>query len=93
MSQRLYVGNLSYAITEGDLRDAFGEFGCEKVDLMIDRVTGRGRGFAFVEIATPELANRAIETMNGKVVGGRTIRVSTAHAKGARGDRESGQQW
>jgi|SRR5690349_16347994 len=82
MNNRLFVGNLSFNTTEEALRDAFSAFG-EIVDLklVLDRDTGRSRGFAFVELATNESANAAIEKMNGAMVDGRPLRVNIAEAR------------
>jgi cold-inducible RNA-binding protein len=83
MGKRLYVGNLSYSITEADLRDAFAAAGHDvaEVKLVLDRDTGRPRGFAFVEMATDAGALKAIETLNGKDLQGRTIAVSEARER------------
>ncbi|PTX97922.1 RNA-binding protein [Opitutus sp. ER46] len=82
MSTKLYVGNLSFRIAEGELHDAFGQFGnVTEVYLATDRVTGRPRGFAFVTFATPEEAKLATEKMNGAELDGRAISVSEAKAR------------
>jgi len=83
MGRRLYVGNLSYTVTDNDLRDAFSADGHEVTDVKIvmDRDAGRPRGFAFVEMATDEGAARAIEAMNGKELLGRTLSVSEARER------------
>ncbi|MGD9404573.1 MAG: RNA-binding protein [Anaerolineae bacterium] len=79
MTQKLYVGNLSYNTTESKLRDMFGEFGeIESVKVITDRDTGRPKGFAFVEMASDEAAQKAISELNGKVVDEREIRVDKA---------------
>ena len=79
MTQKLYVGNLSYSTTESKLRDLFGEFGeIESVKVITDRDTGRPKGFAFVEMASNEAAQNAISELNGKVVDEREIRVDKA---------------
>ena len=79
MTQKLYVGNLSYNTTESKLRDLFGEFGeIESVNMITDRETGRPKGFAFVEMASNEAAQKAISELNGKVVDDREIRVDKA---------------
>lgn len=86
MGRRLFVGNLSFSTTEEVLKDAFAEFGeIVEAKLMIERETGRSRGFAFVEMATEEAAGRAIEQMNGAVVDGRSLRVSEAEERASRG--------
>ena len=82
MGKRLYVGNLSYSTTEADLRDAFAAAGeVAEVKVVLDRDTGRPRGFAFVEMATDAAAQSAMETLNGKDLQGRTIAVSEARER------------
>lgn len=83
MGKRLYVGNLSYSTSEVDLRDAFTQAGHEVTDvkLVLDRDTGRPRGFAFVEMSTDESAQNAMATMNGRDLQGRTITVSEARER------------
>ena len=83
MGKRLYVGNLSYSTTEADLKDAFVATGHEvsEVKLVLDRDTGRPRGFAFVEMATDAGAQNAIENLNGKDLQGRSIAVSEARER------------
>jgi cold-inducible RNA-binding protein len=83
MGKRLYVGNLSYSATEADLRDAVASIGHDvtEVKLMMDRDTGRPRGFAFVEMATEEGARAAIEALNGRDLHGRTLNVSEARER------------
>jgi cold-inducible RNA-binding protein len=83
MGKRLYVGNLPYSTTEADLRDAFSATGHEVTDVkvVLDRDTGRPRGFAFVEMATDEGARSAMESLNGKDLQGRAIAVSEARER------------
>jgi cold-inducible RNA-binding protein len=83
MGKRLYVGNLSYSVTEADLRDAVVAAGHDvaEVKLMMDRDTGRPRGFAFVEMTTEEGARAAIEALNGRDLMGRTLNVSEARER------------
>jgi cold-inducible RNA-binding protein len=83
MGKRLYVGNLSYSTTEADLLDAFAATGHEvsEAKLVLDRDTGRPRGFGFVEMATDAGAQNAIETLNGKDLQGRAISVSEARER------------
>jgi RNA recognition motif-containing protein len=79
MNNRLYVGNLSFHTTEDVLQSAFAQFGeVAEVKLMIDRETGRSRGFAFVSMATEEGAKGAIAQMNGQLLDGRPLRVNEA---------------
>jgi len=67
MSAKLFVGNLSFNITENDLQDAFAAHGTViEANLMMDRATGRPRGFGFVTMSTPEEAQKAIEALHGK---------------------------
>ncbi len=93
MGKRLYVGNLSYSTTEADLRDAFAAAGeVAEVKVVLDRDTGRPRGFAFVEMATDAAAQSAMEALNGKDLQGRTIAVSEARERaGGGGGRR--QRW
>jgi len=83
MGTRLYVGNLSYNVTEPELREVFAENGRNVVEVKIvmDRETGRPRGFAFVEMGSAEDASAAIETLTGRAVQGRPISVSEARER------------
>jgi cold-inducible RNA-binding protein len=82
MSEKLFVGNLSYKTTENDLQDAFAAHGTViEANLMLDRVTGRPRGFAFVTMSSPEEAQKAIEAMNGKQLDGRALTVNVARPR------------
>jgi RNA recognition motif-containing protein len=82
MSTKLFVGNLSFNTTENALHDAFAAHGTVvEADLMVDRVTGRPRGFAFVTMSSPEEAQRAIEAMNGASLDGRNLTVNIARPK------------
>src|SRR6267142_7225632 len=79
MSNKLFVGNLSFNTTENDLQDAFAAFGTvTEANLMMDRETGRARGFGFITMSTPEEAKKAIEGMNGKSIDGRALTVNLA---------------
>ena len=78
---RLYVGNLSHDTNEEALRAAFARLGeVTEVKVVEDRYTGRGRGFAFVTMATAEQAKVAVEKLNGVMLGGRALRVNEADA-------------
>jgi len=89
MSANLYVGNLSYDTNEDTLRTLFAEFGeIESVNVITDRYTGRPRGFGFVEMATDEAAEAAINGLNGKSVDGREIKVDKAKPRADRGQRQ-----
>lgn len=82
MSNRLYVGNLSFNSNADTVRQAFASFGdIEDVHLVADRDTGRPRGFAFVTMASPDAANRAIGEMNGAMLDGRALRVNMAEER------------
>src|ERR1051325_553071 len=82
MSAKLFVGNLSFNITENDLQDAFAAHGTVlEANLMMDRATGRPRGFGFVTMSTPEEAQKAIDALNGKELGGRTLNVNIARPR------------
>jgi RNA recognition motif-containing protein len=83
MGTRLYVGNLSYNVTEPELREAFSEGGRNVVEVKIvmDRESGRPRGFAFVEMGSADDANAVIEGLNGRSIQGRPINVSEARER------------
>ena len=84
--KKIYVGNLPFTATEDEVRALFSEYGnVESVSLINDRETGRPRGFGFVEMSDAE-ADAAIETLNGKDMGGRSLRINEARP------RESGFQ-
>ena len=76
---KLYVGNLSYQTTEADLRQQFEQFGTvASIDVITDRVTGRPKGFAFIEMRDRNEANDAIQALNGATLGDRTLAVNEA---------------
>jgi RNA recognition motif-containing protein len=78
----IYVGNLSYGMSEDELREAFGAFGdVSSVKILMDRETGRSRGFGFVEMPNPAEAEAAIAQLNGKDVGGRALRINEARPR------------
>jgi cold-inducible RNA-binding protein len=82
MSTKLFVGNLSFKITENDLQDAFAAYGSVvETNLMMDRMSGRPRGFAFVTMSSEEEAQKAIEAMNGKELDGRALTVNVARPR------------
>src|ERR1041385_2623664 len=86
MSTKLFVGNLSFDLTENDLQDAFAAHGTVlEANLMMDRATGRPRGFGFVTMSTPEEAQKAIDGLNGKELGGRALTVNIARPREERG--------
>jgi cold-inducible RNA-binding protein len=97
MSNKLFVGNLSFDTTENDLNDAFAAHGTvTETNLMMDRTTGRPRGFGFVTMSSPEEAQKAIAALNGSQLGGRALTVNVAKpreerpAGGGGGRREYG---
>ena len=82
MSTKLFVGNLSFNTTENDLQDAFAAHGTVvEANLMMDRVSGRPRGFGFVTMSTPEEAQKAIEALNGQQLDGRALTVNIARPR------------
>ncbi len=82
MSNKLFVGNLSFNTTENDLHDAFAAHGTVvEANLMMDRMSGRPRGFGFVTMGTPEEAQKAIEALNGKEIDGRALTVNVARPR------------
>jgi len=86
MAKKLYVGNLSYQMTEDGLRDVFAAIGeVTSAKIVTDAATGRSRGFGFVEMANDEDAGKAIATLNGTNVGDREINVSEAKPQKDRG--------
>jgi RNA recognition motif-containing protein len=79
MSSKLFVGNLSFDVTEAVLKDAFAAHGTVvETNLMMDRDTGRPRGFGFVTMGSAEEAQKAIDALNGKDLGGRALTVNVA---------------
>ncbi len=79
MSQNIYVGNLSFNTSSADLQRLFEEYGeVQKAQVINDRDTGRSRGFGFVEMATADAANAAIEALDGQNVDGRNLKVNMA---------------
>jgi len=84
--QSLFVGNMSFQTTEGELRDLFTPFGqVTRVHMAMDRETGRARGFAFVEMPNDEEAAKAMAGLDGKELGGRNLKVNEARPKGEGG--------
>jgi cold-inducible RNA-binding protein len=93
---KLFVGNFSFSTTEDDLRALFQPYGnIDSVAVVTDRDTGRSRGFGFVEMPDRAQAEKAIEALNGKDVGGRTLNINEARPKvdngGPRGGRGGGR--
>jgi cold-inducible RNA-binding protein len=90
MTQKVYVGNLSYNTTEDTLRTLFAEYGpIESVNVITDRGTGQPKGFAFVEMATEQAAQAAISGLNGKSLDDREIKVDKAKPQADRGRRDA----
>lgn len=88
MSNKLYVGNLSFRVTSEDLQEHFATAGVvESANVVMDRETGRSRGFGFVEMASEEEANTAIAQFNGQEYDGRNIVVNEAKPREDRGGR------
>src|SRR5438034_6869128 len=82
MSNKLFVGNLSFNTTENDLHDAFAAHGTVvEANLMMDRMSGRPRGFGFVTMSTPEEAQKAIDALNGASLDGRNLTVNIARPR------------
>ena len=82
MSTKLFVGNLSFNTTENDLQDAFAAHGTViEANLMMDRMTGKPRGFAFITMSTPEEPQKAIEALNGASLDGRNLTVNVARPR------------
>jgi len=103
MSTKLFVGNLSFNTTENDLQDAFAAHGTvTEANLMMDRATGRPRGFAFITMSSPEEAQKAIQALNGANLDGRDLTVNEARPReertggggggGFRGGRDAGNR-
>ena len=82
MATRLFVGNLSFNTTEGELLDLFKQAGnVVKCELIVDKFTSKSRGFAFVEMGSQDEANKAVQMLNGKDVGGRALTVNEARPR------------
>lgn len=82
MNNKLFVGNLSFDVTENDLQDAFAAYGTvTETNLMMDRMTNRPRGFGFVTMSTSEEAQKAIDGLNGRDLGGRALTVNIARPR------------
>ena len=93
MSTKLYVGNLSYDTTENDLQQLFAEHGtASDVNLIMDRESGRTRGFAFVTMGSEEEAKATIQALDGKNVDGRDLKVNEARPREERAPRSFGNR-
>ena len=98
MGKRLYVGNLAYSVTEAELRDVFAEVGnVAEVKVVLDRDTGRPRGFAFVEMSTDAEAADAMSKLNGSELQGRSMNIKEAQERSGGGGggawRWLGRRW
>ncbi len=89
---KIYVGNMSFEVKEDDLRQLFGEFGdVQSASVIMDKVSGRSKGFGFVEMADKEIGQAAIEGLNGKEFKGRALTVNEAKPQNSnREDRRGG---
>ena len=91
MGNKLYVGNLPYSVRDEDLQQSFGQFGAvTSAKVMMERDTGRSKGFGFVEMASDAEAQAAINGMNGQPLGGRSVVVNEARPMEARPPRTGG---
>ena len=91
MAKKLYVGGLPYKTTDAELRDAFSKAGAvDSATVIIDKMTGRSKGFGFVEMSNDDEANAAIEMWNGKELDGRTLTVNEARPLQPRAPRSDG---
>ena len=91
MAKRLYVGGLPYSATEEELKAAFASSGTvESVSIITDKISGRSKGFGFVEMSTDEEAEAAIQAVNGTELGGRTLTVNEARPLEERAPRGNG---
>ena len=87
MSRNIYVGNLPWSFKDEDLGQMFGEHGeVQSAKVIMDRMSGRSRGFGFVEMSTPEEASAAIEAINGSEHDGRTLKVDAAQERAPSSD-------
>ena len=90
MNKKLYVGNLPFTTSEGELRSLFEQYGpVDRVNVITDRESGRPRGFAFVEMTDAAGAESASRALNGHSVGGRTLKVNEASDRSAAGGARS----
>lgn len=91
MAKKLYVGNLAFSVTDDELQQAFTSFGnIASARVVMDRMTGRSKGFGFVELEDDQMADEAINKMNGQTIGGRPVRVSEAKPQEDRPPRREG---
>lgn len=82
MSVTLYVGNISYSMREDELKDAFGQFGeVVSAKIIMDKRTGKSKGYGFVEMSSDAAANEALNGINGKELAGRSVKVNKANSQ------------
>jgi cold-inducible RNA-binding protein len=93
VAKKLYVGNLSYEVTDADLQGLFAPHGAvQSAQVIMDRDTGRSKGFGFVEMDSSEQAQAAISALNGQDVNGRALTVNEARPRAERSDRVAGSR-
>jgi cold-inducible RNA-binding protein len=91
MSQKLFIGGLSFSTSSEGLREFFAQIGgVESASVVTDRTTGQSRGFGFVEMASVEAANSAVQQLNGHELDGRQLRIELAHPSSSGGGRGPG---
>ena len=91
MAKKLYVGNLAFSVTDDELQQAFASFGnISSARVVMDRMSGRSKGFGFVELENDQMADDAVKKMDGQTIGGRPVRVSEAKPQEERPRREGG---
>lgn len=91
MGKKLYVGNLSFNVTDSDLKEVFAQAGvCESASVITDKFSGQSRGFGFVEMSSNAEAEQAIQQFNGHDLKGRALKVNEAQAREPRRDRDRG---
>ena len=94
MGRKLYVGNLAYGVSSSDLERMFEPYGTvQSAQVIMDRDTGRSKGFGFVEMGSDQEAQAAIAALNGKENGGRALTVNEARPREERGGRGGGRRW
>ncbi len=88
---KIYVGNMPYSVSSEELSEMFGQYGqVAEANVIMDRETGRSKGFGFVDMPNDAEANEAVEALNSTQMSGRTLRVSEARPRNDRGDRDRG---
>jgi RNA recognition motif-containing protein len=91
MGKKLYVGNLPFGVADKDLEELFAQAGvCESAAVITDRATGQSRGFGFVEMGSPDDAQKAIQQFDGQDFKGRALKVSEAREREGGGGRDAG---